>query len=82
LDLPLPTLGSSFLALSNARLEVPERAKAVLNKARKAVPTSDEIWIAAGRLLEQEASLPAKTPEERVKELEVVDCQWLLKRNG
>ena len=61
------------LWLALARLEVPERAKAVLNKARKAVPTSHEIWIAAGRLLEQEASLPAKTPEERAKELEVVD---------
>ena len=61
------------LWLALARLEVPERAKAVLNKARKAVPTSHEIWIAAGRLLEQEASLPTKTPEERAKELEVVD---------
>ena len=61
------------LWLALARLEVPERAKAVLNKARKAVPTSHEIWIAAGRLLEQEASLPTKTPAERVKELEVVD---------
>ena len=61
------------LWLALARLEVPERAKAVLNRARKAVPTSHEIWIAAGRLLEQEASLPIKTPAERVKELEVVD---------
>jgi hypothetical protein len=53
LNLPPPTLGSFSLALSKlalARLEVPERAK-----ARKAIPTSHEIWIAAGRLLEQAA---------------------------
>ena len=49
-----------------------ECAKAVLNKARKAVPTSHEIWIAAGCLLEQ-ARLPTKTPVERAKELNVVD---------
>ncbi|KAF8151308.1 PRP1 splicing factor, N-terminal-domain-containing protein [Crassisporium funariophilum] len=61
------------LWLALARLESPERAKAVLNKARKAIPTSHEIWIAAGRLLEQEASLPSKTPDQRAKELEVVD---------
>jgi hypothetical protein len=40
-------------------LEVPERAKAL---PCKAVPTCHEIWIAAGRLSEQEASLPTKTP--------------------
>ena len=57
-----------------ARLETPERAKAVLNKARKAVPTSHEIWIAAGRLLEQEAaSNPDKPAEQRNKELDLVD---------
>ncbi|KDR68393.1 hypothetical protein GALMADRAFT_78691 [Galerina marginata CBS 339.88] len=63
------------LWLALARLESPDKAKAVLNKARKAVPTSHEIWIAAGRLLEQEASAPSdtKTPEQRAKELEVVD---------
>jgi pre-mRNA-processing factor 6 len=54
-------------------LEVPERAKAVLNKARKAVPTSHKILIAPGGLLEQEAILPTKTPAEHGKELEVVD---------
>ena len=42
------------LWLALARLDVPDRATAVLNKARKAVPTSHEIWIAAGHLLEQE----------------------------
>lgn len=57
-----------------ARLETPERAKSVLNKARKAVPTSHEIWIAAGRLLEQEATSNHDKPlTERNKELEVVD---------
>ncbi|PPQ71171.1 hypothetical protein CVT26_011032 [Gymnopilus dilepis] len=61
------------LWLALARLETPDKAKAVLNKARKAIPTSHEIWIAAGRLLEQEANLPSKTPEQRNKELEVVD---------
>jgi pre-mRNA-processing factor 6 len=28
----------------------------VLNKARKTIPTSHEIWIAAGRLQEQEGN--------------------------
>jgi pre-mRNA-processing factor 6 len=39
-----------------ARLEVPELeyVKAALDKARKAVPTSHGIWIAAGRLLQIE----------------------------
>jgi pre-mRNA-processing factor 6 len=46
----------------------------VLNKARKSVPTSHEIWIAAGRLLEQEATAdPDKPTESRNKELEMVD---------
>ena len=40
------------LWLALAGLETPERAKAVLNKARKAIPTSHDILIAAGRLLE------------------------------
>ncbi|CAA7262736.1 unnamed protein product [Cyclocybe aegerita] len=61
------------LWLALARLETPDKAKAVLNKARKSVPTSHEIWIAAGRLLEQEASSPSKTPEQRNKELDLVD---------
>lgn len=56
-----------------ARLETPERAKAVLNKARKAVPTSHEIWIAAGRLLEQEAAVEGKAEDDRKKELDLVD---------
>lgn len=60
------------LWLALARLETPDKARAVLNKARKAIPTSHEIWIAAGRLLE-EALSPAKTAEERAKELGVVD---------
>jgi pre-mRNA-processing factor 6 len=82
----IPSSVELWLAL--ARLETPEKAKGVLNKARRAVPTSHEIWIAAARLLEQEAlrvpdenvkmedgtpSKPAKTDEERNKELEVVD---------
>lgn len=55
-----------------ARLETPEKAKAVLNKARKAIPTSHEIWIAAGRLLEQIA-LADMTKSEEEKELELVN---------
>ncbi|KAJ7904218.1 PRP1 splicing factor, N-terminal-domain-containing protein [Mycena olivaceomarginata] len=71
-----PVLSKSSPSPSNsgsrfARLESPERAKSVLNKARKAVPTSHEIWIAAGRLLEQEAR--NKSDAEREAELAVVD---------
>ena len=61
------------LWLALARLETPKQAKAVLNKARKAVPTSHEIWIAAGRLLEQEAEIPGKNTADRARELELVD---------
>lgn len=42
--------------LTLARLETPENAKSVLNTARKRIPTSHEIWIAAGRLAEQTAT--------------------------
>ncbi len=45
----------------------------MLNKARKAIPTSHEIWIAAGRLLEQEAYAAEKSEEQREKELALVD---------
>lgn len=41
------------LWLTLARLETPENAQKVLNKAGKAIPTSHEIWVAAGRLTEQ-----------------------------
>ncbi|KAF9234169.1 PRP1 splicing factor, N-terminal-domain-containing protein [Melanogaster broomeanus] len=52
------------LWLALARLETPERAKAS--------PTSHEIWIAAGRLLEQGAAAdPDKSVEARNKELDV-----------
>jgi pre-mRNA-processing factor 6 len=45
-----------------------------LNKARKAVPTSHEIWIAAARLFEQEAMTQSgQTPEQVQKILEAVD---------
>jgi pre-mRNA-processing factor 6 len=44
------------LWLTLARLETPEAAKSVLNTARKRIPTSHEIWIAAGRLAEQTAT--------------------------
>lgn len=37
-------------------METPKNAKAVLNTARKRIPTSHEIWIAAGRLAEQDAT--------------------------
>jgi len=42
------------LWLALARVETPDKATSVLNKARKSIPTSHEIWIAAARLLEQE----------------------------
>ncbi len=42
-----------FCGWPSARLETPKNAKSVLNKARKAIPTSHEIWIAAARLQEQ-----------------------------
>ncbi|KAG2028828.1 PRP1 splicing factor, N-terminal-domain-containing protein, partial [Suillus americanus] len=62
------------LWLALARLETPERAKAVLNKACKSVPTSHEIWIVAGRLLEQGAMGDLeKSTETRNTELELVD---------
>ena len=41
------------LWLTLARLETPQAAQMVLNKARKTIPTSHEIWIAAARLTEQ-----------------------------
>ena len=40
------------LWLALARLETKDRAKQVLNKARKACPVSHEIWIAAAKLEE------------------------------
>ena len=68
----LPHSVELWLAL--ARLETPERAKRVLNTARRSVPTSHEIWIAACRLLEQEAgplegenSKPAAVREKALK---------------
>ena len=61
------------LWLALARLETLERAKAVLNKARKFVPTSHEIWIAAGRLLEQGAMDPEKPTKTRNEELQTLD---------
>ncbi len=60
------------LWLALARIETPDKAKAVLNKARKAVPTSHEIWIAAGRLLEQEAGKDEDS-EKKKKEMDTVD---------
>ena len=50
----IPHAQELWLAL--ARLETPDRARQVLNKARKTIPTSHEIWIAAGRLQEQEGN--------------------------
>ncbi|KAG2138006.1 hypothetical protein DEU56DRAFT_945797 [Suillus clintonianus] len=64
------------LWLTLACLETPDHAKAVLNKARKSVPTSHEIWIVAGRLLEQGATGdPDKSTETRSKEFEL---HWVL----
>jgi pre-mRNA-processing factor 6 len=37
-------------------VETPAKARQVLNRARKAIPTSHDIWIAAGRLQEQEGN--------------------------
>ena len=62
------------LWLALARLETPERVKAVVNEARKAIPTSHDIWIAAGRFLEQEAcSNPDAALGEMEKQLAMVD---------
>ena len=44
------------LCLAPARLDRPERTKYILNEHRKAIPTRNEIHIAAGRLLKQEAT--------------------------
>jgi pre-mRNA-processing factor 6 len=52
------------LWLTLARLETPENAKKVLNSARKEIPTSHEIWIAAGRLAEQTPSAVAEVKLE------------------
>jgi len=81
----IPPSVELWLALT--RLETHKHAKAVLNKARKAVPTNHEIWIAAGQLLEQEVMAhPEKTQEQWMKELEVVDKMievgvWELRRH-
>lgn len=61
------------LGLALARLETPDKAKAVLNKTGKAILTSYEIWVAAGGLLEQEPYVTEKTQEQRDKELAAVD---------
>ena len=50
-------LQSVELWLALMHLKTPEQAKAMLNKACKAVPTSHEIWISASRLLEQDVKL-------------------------
>ncbi|KAF8488328.1 hypothetical protein F5888DRAFT_1878583 [Russula emetica] len=51
-------------------LRRPEKAKGVLNKARKAVPTSHDIWIAAGRLIEQEAYAAELSEEKRIERVD------------
>jgi pre-mRNA-processing factor 6 len=61
--------------LTLARLETPEDAKAVLNKARKAVPTSHEIWIAAERFVEQQWTHPSE--EKRTEEVERIDKTFM-----
>lgn len=62
------------LWLALARLEAPEQAQKVLNKAQAAVPTSHETWIAAGRLIEQEAVRDTKlTVDERNAKFNIVD---------
>ncbi|KAI0249128.1 PRP1 splicing factor, N-terminal-domain-containing protein [Lactifluus subvellereus] len=78
----IPLSVELWLALTH--LETPENAKAVLNKACKAVPTSHEIWIAAGRLIEQEASvqrsssvLTRHSPRLCVHGVLLIREQWL-----
>ena len=63
----------SLASMPRTSLETPENAKAVLNKAHDAVPTSHEIWIATGRVIEQEASATDILEEKRTEELERVD---------
>ena len=65
----IPSSVELWLALT--RLEEPGRARAVLNRARKAVPTSHEIWIAGGRLLEEQAR--SQPEETRIVTLNQVD---------
>jgi len=49
------------LWLALTRLDMRGRAKAILNKARRSVPTSHEIWVAARLLLKQDAMDPLRT---------------------
>ncbi|KAF2711366.1 pre-mRNA-splicing factor prp1 [Pleomassaria siparia CBS 279.74] len=62
---------SEELWLSYARVCEPEHAQMVLNSARKAIPTSSQIWIQASRLQEQlgKPDLCAKIIERAVKSL-------------
>ena len=57
------------LWLALARLETPENAQKVLNKARQAIPTSHEIWIAAARLQEQMGNDKINVMSRAVKSL-------------
>lgn len=75
----LPHAVELWLAL--ARLETPQEAQKVLNSARKAAPTSHEIWIAAARLTEQqkkaategENGVLIKSKAALEKDLQIVD---------
>ncbi|KAH7058807.1 PRP1 splicing factor, N-terminal-domain-containing protein [Macrophomina phaseolina] len=59
------------LWLALAKLETPEQAQVVLNRARKANPTSTAIWIQASYLQEQigKADMALKVMERAVKSL-------------
>lgn len=67
----VPTSVELWLTL--ARLETPENAKKVLNSAINKIPTSHEIWIAAGRLAEQSPTavgdVKMEDDSERIKKL-------------
>ncbi|KAF9539319.1 hypothetical protein CPC08DRAFT_756331 [Agrocybe pediades] len=55
-----------------ARFASPDKAKYDHNTASKLIPTLQETWIAASRLLGQEPRLSFKISEQRKKELEMV----------
>ena len=62
-----PTSAELWLAL--ARLETYEKARQVLNKARKNIPTERNIWIAAAQLEEQNARNNETSDPNLVKKL-------------
>ena len=59
-----------------AKLENYEKAKAVLNRARKSIPNEPTIWIAAAKLEESQG-----VPPDQIETL-IVRAIQILKKNG